>query len=1772
MYRIDFKKWYVNQEELGFNINVSNIELSAIKSAKLTLAVWDVDFECGMPGECERDTVYVNGHRLTTPEPFLTGANGQWSTVTFNIEPGWIIEGDNYIEIYIDTLNTGYWCVQADWGELALEMKDIDLKVESKDISISPTQWWKFWEYPFDISVNVHNNGIEKAENVEVKIVREYRSGTYIVELENEIKTISEIPAGGSAQVSLDWNLNFDEDIEVIADPSDKLEESNEDNNKALTTKTSGSIQNSDGQPMAHLPVTYQEKVGNDWVDTEITVYTDGVGKYYIINNLNAITSGREGRTKADLIYSPTHDAGTTVFRIIDETEWGNGVTPSSRTPVSKHPNWWTMDKSTDYTSDMTFTDNEGGIAYVTLVTAYNYQKNRGTAPSDETLIEINDDDLGGAQARPWLHTINLPPGLRGTNRPSAIGHEYTHVVELGWSVAGTGGSHNPLTPVEEASSHWGSSEARNSQIYQYPDGNNGYINIDISDNAQTNGGPPTPGNFLGAREEFQMAGTMWDLAEDLDRENEVWSTLRFGGFWWWQYPDTPRNFYAYYLDRDSNPSPTIKNVFRAHGYNTTGWPGKNGDDPYYFTGNYKDFKIDKNSDGIAEYLNIDVEVDIPTQGYYILSGGIQGLELGASNYSYLDSGIQNVSLKFYGEAFFESGLNGPYNLSVFLGDGTYAILDYRIGSYLTSGYSFTEFARPIILFTGNYNHYGIDSDSNGLYDYLTMDVEVNVTIAGNYEVYGNLYAGDAFIDYVKNYTYLNEGISTIKLNFDGVTIHANSINGPYKLKDLTIPGSYPVYTSAYSYTEFQSPSANLGSIISDSGIDTDADGLYNQLAVMVNTDCSLPGNYTISGYLHDSIGRHIISGYKNTNLISGSQNIQLDFDGTIIRNEGKNGPYNLTIELYDSNGAFIGKKTGVTSYYDFTQFQISSQDYFETTFKDYGLDIDNNGLFDYLTVELNISSDIKAGDYRLDGYFHNENGNVAFASSTGYVDTQTRIVKLNFSGQDIWRSKIFDSSYNLDIGIYDSNSHHVVKLQNVHMTSKYRYTDFQSPKAIFKDLYSDQGVDLNSDGFYEYLVSEVGVNVTIAGNYTMYGLLDDINGNMIIENNNLTYLNTGYQTIILNFDGTSIYKYGVNGPYNLTNLLLYDETGTLIDIRNYAYTTSAYDYKQFQRPPVLLTGNYIESPIDANGNGFYDDLAINVEIIVQNAGSYALNARLMDENENEIGWAATNSWLSGGKPETMQLNFDGISINKNGINGPYFLRDLYIYNMYDVSKSANAYNAYTTTPYKYFNFEFPIVTETSTGTGVAYFTSDAGDIQDLISINELELPTEGKPNILFPHGFFSFKITGLTLGQPVNVSIAFPSNIPTYAQYWKYNSAEGWYQIPIGSNDGDSIITIQLKDGGLGDDDGIANHIIEDAGGPGTSMASIATKLEYIGDLTAQYSDFVTLKAQLNDSGNNNPLSGKTINFTLGTQTATAITGADGVTSTTLKLDQQAGSYNVKAEFVGDDDYGSDSDTEPFSITHEDTTITYTGDMIVPRISGSINLRATLEEIDTDYGDLTKIKVNFTIYKSSDSTYSNPIATVPSVASISVTSSGTGIGTAKATINNLPVDDYMVIARIVPNDYYKPITSAPTPLTVYEPTGKFTTGGGWILDTVGSHGSFGFTVKYNKQGKVQGNSLYIYRQNGLDYIVKSNAWIGLAIKGITSSFQGKASLQIYDPTTGLLQPGSSGNFQFTVEAVDNELSKTLDTYKITVLDKNGSVYHNATGQLQGGNIVIHEK
>jgi hypothetical protein len=136
--------------------------------------------------------------------------------------------------------------------------------------------------------------------------------------------------------------------------------------------------------------------------------------------------------------------------------------------------------------------------------------------------------------------------------------------------------------------------------------------------------------------------------------------------------------------------------------------------------------------------------------------------------------------------------------------------------------------------------------------------------------------------------------------------------------------------------------------------------------------------------------------------------------------------------------------------------------------------------------------------------------------------------------------------------------------------------------------------------------------------------------------------------------------------------------------------------------------------------------------------------------------------------------------------------------------------------------------TGTATATGTVYFDSDPSTLENLTPVPESELPEEGKPDLEFPHGFFSFTITLPPGHTTAIVTMTFPSPLPVGTQYWKYgptpsDPTDHWYQLPIGDDDGDNVITITLVDGGLGDDNVVvADGVIVDQGGPGFPAAPV--------------------------------------------------------------------------------------------------------------------------------------------------------------------------------------------------------------------------------------------------------------------------------------------------------------------------------------------------------------
>jgi hypothetical protein len=102
---------------IEFNIVVPTLPSFSI--AELSIYAYDIDEQGDSqnPGRpVERDEVYLNGHLVGT----LTGANDAWTTSHWFIDPSWVQQGNNLVQVRID-LHDACWCTSVDWGQLVLD-------------------------------------------------------------------------------------------------------------------------------------------------------------------------------------------------------------------------------------------------------------------------------------------------------------------------------------------------------------------------------------------------------------------------------------------------------------------------------------------------------------------------------------------------------------------------------------------------------------------------------------------------------------------------------------------------------------------------------------------------------------------------------------------------------------------------------------------------------------------------------------------------------------------------------------------------------------------------------------------------------------------------------------------------------------------------------------------------------------------------------------------------------------------------------------------------------------------------------------------------------------------------------------------------------------------------------------------------------------------------------------------------------------------------------------------------------------------------------------------------------------------------------------------------------------------------------------------------------------------------------------------------------------------------------------------------------------------
>ncbi|MDI6050064.1 Ig-like domain repeat protein, partial [Flavobacterium sp. XS2P24] len=377
-------------------------------------------------------------------------------------------------------------------------------------------------------------------------------------------------------------------------------------------------------------------------------------------------------------------------------------------------------------------------------------------------------------------------------------------------------------------------------------------------------------------------------------------------------------------------------------------------------------------------------------------------------------------------------------------------------------------------------------------------------------------------------------------------------------------------------------------------------------------------------------------------------------------------------------------------------------------------------------------------------------------------------------------------------------------------------------------------------------------------------------------------------------------------------------------------------------------------------------------------------------------------------------------------------------------------------------------------------------------------------------------------------------------------------------------------------------------------------TTLTYNGDLSEQYSDVTNLSAILTDNVSGAPIQGKTITFTIGSQSVTGVTNGSGVATATLKITQSPiNTYNVVSTFAGDGSYVTSSDTDGFDIQQENALVEYTGPEFVGEQNTSASttpvlLSASINDIVDGLGlegDIRNAIVQFYDINggAAISGWLTPGLVTPGDLTKGIVTYNWSASVPTSGYNSTTVGIRVGTQSPEDNGYY--VGYGQTVINVYRISlNEFITGGGHIIpvDSKGQYASdsgkkvnFGFNVKWNKSVKnLQGNLNLIFRKEGKVYQIKSTAMNSLSIISTNpcsqkATFVSKANLT--DVTNSALPISIYGGISLQVTMTDNGEPGKSDMIGFTLMDGNNLVYSSSwpvnktlESFLNGGNLVVH--
>ena len=273
--------------------------------------------------------------------------------------------------------------------------------------------------------------------------------------------------------------------------------------------------------------------------------------------------------------------------------------------------------------------------------------------------------------------------------------------------------------------------------------------------------------------------------------------------------------------------------------------------------------------------------------------------------------------------------------------------------------------------------------------------------------------------------------------------------------------------------------------------------------------------------------------------------------------------------------------------------------------------------------------------------------------------------------------------------------------------------------------------------------------------------------------------------------------------PSNLppdSPIIIYPEDGQIeveapLDITTEPFSDPNDDAHSKSQWQISEQNDFSTLVMDINSDSYLTALSVPHMVLKSNQ-KYYVRVRFYDT------YSAASDWS--GTVEFTTASF-AVDLNSNGIPDDYEVDDSVDFNLDNIPDNDQPET-----------IKCVQTTDGSAYFGVEKISASISKIEALEMIDPETIPdTTNRPDDLI-FGLISYRLLVNQPGVTVLVKIYFSGEIFESDTFFKYDTINGWYDYSdhtTFNGDGQSV-TLELKDGGFGDSDGVANGVIVDPGG----------------------------------------------------------------------------------------------------------------------------------------------------------------------------------------------------------------------------------------------------------------------------------------------------------------------------------------------------------------------